>query len=185
MGENKELKILLDKDGTNEEKTSKTKVKTILSIMLTFVYALLTAVSMICAQALDGRIQHFQLNGLRFFLPFCTQGVYYIIKQKLPYIERGYIKVTVCYCAVLTFCALFTYIPATYIALATANTLYLTANILWMIACGAFMRDSQINAYQVSLLKVICYGSDPVVISLQLTNFQSLVGLRMNHIVFR
>ncbi len=29
-------------------------------------------------------------------------------------------------------------------------------------------------------LKGICYGSDPVVISLQLTNFQSLIGLRMN-----
>ena len=34
-------------------------------------------------------------------------------------------------------------------------------------------------------IKGICYGSDPVVISLQLTNFQSLIGLRMNHIVFR
>ncbi len=34
-------------------------------------------------------------------------------------------------------------------------------------------------------LKGICYGSDPVGISLQLTNFQSLIGLRMNHIVFR
>ncbi len=30
-------------------------------------------------------------------------------------------------------------------------------------------------------LKVICYGSDPVVISLQLTNFQSLISLRMNY----
>ncbi len=36
-----------------------------------------------------------------------------------------------------------------------------------------------------SIIKGICYGSDPVVISLQLTNFQSLIGLRMNHILFR
>ncbi len=154
MSEDMELKSLLDKDESKEEKTSNTKVKTVLSIMLTFVYGLLTAVSMICAQALDGRIKHFQLNGLRFFLPFCTQGVYFIIKQKLPYIERSCIKVTVCYCAVLTFCALLTYIPATYIALATANTLYLTANILWMIICGAFLTEIQIDAYQVSLLNV-------------------------------
>ncbi len=34
-------------------------------------------------------------------------------------------------------------------------------------------------------IKGKCYGSDPVVISLQLTNFQTLIGLRMNHIVFR
>ncbi len=32
--------------------------------------------------------------------------------------------------------------------------------------------------------KGICYGRDPVVISLQLTNFQNLISLRMNHIVF-
>ena len=31
----------------------------------------------------------------------------------------------------------------------------------------------------------ICYDSDPVLVSLQLTNFQSPIGLRMNHIVFR
>ena len=35
------------------------------------------------------------------------------------------------------------------------------------------------------LLKGIWYGSEPVVISLQLTNFQSLIGLRMHRIVFR
>ena len=34
-------------------------------------------------------------------------------------------------------------------------------------------------------LKGKCYGSNPVVISLQLTNFQSLISLRMNHIIFR
>ncbi len=33
--------------------------------------------------------------------------------------------------------------------------------------------------------KGIWYGSDPVVISLQLANFRSLIGLRMNHMVFR
>ncbi len=38
---------------------------------------------------------------------------------------------------------------------------------------------------KVKTVKGIWYGSDPVVISLQLTNFQSLIGLRMNHIVFR
>ncbi len=30
-----------------------------------------------------------------------------------------------------------------------------------------------------------CYGHDPVVISLQLTHFQSLISLRMNHLNFR
>ncbi len=34
-------------------------------------------------------------------------------------------------------------------------------------------------------IKGKCYGSDPVVISLQLTHFQSLISLRMNHIIFR
>ncbi len=34
-------------------------------------------------------------------------------------------------------------------------------------------------------LKGIWYGSEPVVISLQLTHFQSLISLRMNHIIFR
>ncbi len=32
-----------------------------------------------------------------------------------------------------------------------------------------------------NMFKGKCYGSDPVVISLQLTHFQSLISLRMNH----
>ncbi len=50
---------------------------------------------------------------------------------------------------------------------------------------GVF-KDPKIRVTQVFLrygskVKGIWYGRDPVVISLQLTNFQSPIGLRMNH----
>ncbi len=44
---------------------------------------------------------------------------------------------------------------------------------------------AKIASYLASILKGKCYGSEPVAISLQLTHFQSLIGLRMNHIIFR
>ena len=151
MDKEKELEGLLDKDETQEEKASKdsTKVKTVLGIILTFLYGFLTAVSMICVQALDERIHHFQLNCLRFFLPLCSQGIYFTIKQKLPRIGKSIIKPTLCYCIVISFCALSTYIPAIYIPLATANTLYITASVLFMIAWSIFMKDNEITCHQV------------------------------------
>ena len=50
---------------------------------------------------------------------------------------------------------------------------------------GLRFPDGRLAHPKKRLIKGIWYGSDPVVISLQLTNFQSLIGLRINYIVFR
>ncbi len=60
----------------------------------------------------------------------------------------------------------------------------------WSLCCLKKMRkwwrkSNKIGEQPIpAVFKGICYGSDPVGISLQLTDFQSLIGLRMNHIVF-
>ncbi len=69
----------------------------------------------------------------------------------------------------------------------------------WPYLCSTSLKDHGImnikpysiercyppNGIEKSCHKGIWYGSEPVVISLQLTNFQSLIGLRMHRIVFR
>ena len=100
---------------------------------LTGCFTYITFIIFYCSgvQALQERVQHLQLNTMRFVASIVFVAVMLLIKFKFPRISSmDDFKVLVIYCVNCNVSVLAMYVPVVYIPLVTFEAIYIASNIL-------------------------------------------------------
>ena len=141
--------------------------KTVKGIICAFLWPLVFATSRICVQALENKIEHLTLNGLRYLVPCIGVGIFLGITRQTPKVKREDVKALLVYSVILNFASLTSYVPAVYIPLASVEAVYMCTTLFAAaLSFGFIIKSLRSTTKSVEILAAV-FSAVGVVLVLQ------------------
>ena len=123
-----------DKEKPNDQNDKSGSVKCFdalpFLVAMAFFWRFIIPMSKISVQALEDRVPVFQLNAMRCFTVLFVWTLIFVIRRKLPRIEKENIKAAILWSVNHILVSLTNFISVIYIPLASAETFSILSNIL-------------------------------------------------------